>query len=217
LRPNPIILAAPLLLALAAVPAALAQTERSGGGANAQLAQQYQQAQAEETQLQSDNDKLKKELDDSKKQLQAANKELVELESGGAAAQAQLAAAQQASQNAAQQLEQNRTRMQELVDRFRDTATKLRDVETDRSRLQQQVTQDNRDFDQCAERNYQLYQVDKDVLDRYEHQGLFSHLASAEPFTRIKRAQIENFVDDYRQRGEELQVQKAPQPVAGKN
>jgi chromosome segregation ATPase len=205
------------LLLMAAATVGVAQVQRSGGGANAQLVQQYQQAQTEKTQLQADNDKLKKDLDDARKQLQAANKELTELKSGSGAAQAQLAAAQQAGQNATQQLEQTRGRLQELVDRFRETATNLRDVETERTGLQQQMTQDKRDFDQCAERNYQLYQVDTEVLDRYEHQGLFSHLTSAEPFTRIKRAQIENAVDAYRARAEELRVQKTPEPVAGKN
>jgi chromosome segregation ATPase len=194
-----------------------AQVQRSGGGASAQLVQQYQQALSEKTQLQADNDKLKKDLDEAKQQLQAANKELTALKSGSGAAQAQLTAAQAAAASANQALELTKTRMQELVDRFRDTATSLREVETERSRLQQESAQEKASFDQCAERNYQLYQVDGEVLDRYEHQGLFSHLASAEPFTRIKRTQIENFVDEYRARAEELRVQKTPEPVAGKN
>jgi chromosome segregation ATPase len=206
-----------MLLLLLTGPGLQAQVQRTGGGASAQLVQEYQQALSEKTQLQADNDKLKKDLDDAKKQLQAANKELAELKSGSGAAQAQLAAAQAAAQRDAQALEQSRARMQELVDRFRDTATSLREVETDRSRLQQELAQEKASFDQCAERNYQLYQVDREVLDRYEHQGLFSYLASAEPFTRIKRTQIENYVDEYRARAEELRVQKTPEPVAGKN
>jgi len=215
-RPSRHSLLTAMLLLCVATPSE-AQVERSGGGASAQLAQQYQQVLAERTQLQADNDKLKKDLDTAKQQLQAAGQQLTQLKAGAGANQAQLAAAQQASQNASQQLEQTRSRLQELVDRFRETATNLRDVETDRSQLQQQLTQSKREFDQCAERNYQLYQVDGEVLDRYEHQGMFSYLSRAEPFTRIKRAQIDNLVDDYRARGEQLRVQKTPQAVTGKN
>jgi chromosome segregation ATPase len=205
------------VLVLAAAGRGVAQVERSGGGANAQLAAQFQQAVAERTQLQAENDKLKKDLDEAKKQLQAATTQLTAAKAGAGTTQAQLAAAQASSQSNAQALEQSRARLQELVDRYRDTATTLREVETERSHLQQQLAQSKTDFDVCAERNYQLFQVDGEVLDRYEHQGAFSYLARAEPFTRLERTRIENLVDEYRARAEELRVQKAPPAVAGKN
>jgi chromosome segregation ATPase len=192
---------------------ASAQVQRSGGGANAALAQQYQQTLAEKTQLQADKDKLQKELDDTKKQLEAAKAQLAASKSTAGSAASQLAAAQAAaqaaSQSSAQAQEQARARMLELVNRFRDTAVTLRGVEAERSQLQQQLVQSKASFDQCAERNYQLYQVDNEVLDHYEHEGAFSHLARAEPFTRIKRTQVENLVDEYKARAEELRVQRA--------
>ncbi len=201
-----------MLLALVAAGRGRAQVERSGGGANAQLAAQYQQAVTERTQLQSENDKLKKALDDAKKQLQTANQQLTALKSGAGLTQAQLAAARAASQHDAQALEQSRTRMQELVDHFRDSTASLMRLETERSQLQQQLAQSKSDFDQCADRNYQLYQADLDVLAHYEHQGMFSYMERAEPFTRIKRVQIENLVDEYRARAEELRVQRNAEP-----
>jgi chromosome segregation ATPase len=211
-RARAAMVAASLCVAMASD--ALAQVQRSGGGANAQLAQQYQQIATERAQLQADNDKLKKELDDTKKQLQAAKQQLAASKTSTGSSAAQLAAAQAASQSAAQSLEQTKTRMQQLVDRFRETAVTLRDVESDRSRVQQQLAQSKSDFDRCAERNFQLYQVDSEVLDRYEHEGTLDHLARAEPFTRIKRTQVENLVDEYKTRAEELRVQKAaPAPV----
>ena len=191
---------------------AFAQVQRSGG-ANAQLAQQYQQVMAERTQLQADNAKLKKDLDDAKKQLDAAKAQLTASKSTAGTAAAQLAAAQASSQSTAQSLEQSKARLQELVNRFRETAVALRGVESDRAQLQQQLAQSRASFDQCAERNYQLYQVDNEVLDHYEHEGTISHLARAEPFTRIKRTQVENLVDEYKARAEELRVQKAAPPA----
>jgi chromosome segregation ATPase len=203
------------ILGLAWASGAPAQVQRSGGGANAQLAQQYQQLMTERAQLQADNDKLKKQLDDTKKQLQALQQQLLVSKKSVDSSAAQLAAAQAASQSSAQSLEQTKTRMQELVNRFRDTAVTLRGVESDRSQLQQQLAQSKSDFDRCAERNYQLYQVDTEVLDHYEHEGTLDHLARAEPFTRIKRTQVENLVDEYKVRAEELRVQKATPAPAG--
>jgi chromosome segregation ATPase len=203
------------IVSLVSAHGAHAQVQRSGGGANAQLAQQYQQIVAERAQLQADNDKLKKQLDDVTKQLKAAQQQLIASKNGASGAASQLAAAQAASQSAAQSLEQSKARMQELVGRFRDTAVALRGVESERSQLQQQLAKSKSDFDLCAERNFQLYQVDNEVLDRYEHEGTFGHIARAEPFTRIKRTQVENLVDEYKVRAEELRVQKAaPAPAA---
>jgi hypothetical protein len=76
-------------------------------------------------------------------------------------------------------------------------------------------------LDVCSQRNNDLYKVNTEVLDRYEHEGAFGHMARAEPFTRLKRTQIENLVDEYRQRAEELELRQskgsavatAPQPT----
>jgi hypothetical protein len=191
---------------------AMAQVQRSGGGggaANAQLMMQYQQADAERTQLKSENAKLKKDLDDLKKQLDAASKQAAASKAGVSRDAAQLAAAQAANDRSTKDLADGKARMQELVGKFRETITQMRGVESERTQLQQQLAQSKTAFDQCAERNYSLYQVDSEVLDRYAHEGAFSHLASAEPFTRIKRTQIDNLVLEYKERAEELRVKKA--------
>jgi hypothetical protein len=189
-----------------------AQVQRSGGGggaANAQLMMQYQQADAERTQLKSDNAKLKKDLDDLKKQLDAARKQAAVSKAGVNRDAAQLAAAQAANDRSAKDLVDAKGKMQELVGKFRETITQMRGIESERSQLQQQLAQSKTAFDQCAERNYSLYQVDNEVLDRYSHEGAFSHIASAEPFTRIKRTQIDNLVLEYKERAEELRIKKA--------
>ena len=202
--------------ALIVTPAS-AQVQRSGGGGNPALMQQYQQLATERTQLQADNAKLKKDLDDLKKQLDAAKQQITASKAGATHNQAALAAAQAAVQAAndsnARSQADTRTRMQELVGRFRETATQLRGVETERNQLQQQLTQSKVDFDKCAQRNYDLYQVDLEVLDRYEHQGAFGYLARGEPFTRIKRTQVDNFVLEYKERAEELRVKKPDAPA----
>jgi cell division septum initiation protein DivIVA len=186
-----------------------AQVERSGGGANAALMQQYQQTVAERAQLQADNEKLKKDNDELKKQLETAKQQLASSKAGVTRNESALAAAQAANDSSARSLADSRAKMQELISRFRETLTTLRGVEGERGQLQQQLGQSQAAFDQCAERNYALYQVNNEVLDRYAHQGAFSYLARAEPFTRIKRTEIDNLVLEYRQRAEELRVSKA--------
>jgi chromosome segregation ATPase len=203
------------LLALS-IDHARAQVERSGGGVNAQLAQQYQQAVAERTQLQAENARLKKQLDDVGKQLQASAQQLKSAKQGAVAAravEAQLAAAQASSQSNARSLDQLKSKSEELVGHFRDTVATLRGVESERAQLKQQLLQARAARDQCAERNDQMFQINADVLDRYEHQGVFGRMAQAEPFTRIKRTQIENLVLEDRQRVEQLRVERQKDPA----
>jgi chaperonin cofactor prefoldin len=200
-----------ILACMGIAPSALAQVQRSGsggGGANTQLYQQYQQAVTERTQLQADNAKLKSDLDDLKKQLAAAKQQLASTQTGAHRNDAALAAAQQQSEANGKALTDLKERMQELITKFRETIAQLQGVETERSQLKQELTASQTSFDKCAESNYSLYQVNGEVLDRYAHQGAFSYLARAEPFTQIKRTQIENLVLEYRERAEELRVKK---------
>ena len=150
-----------MVLAMPWAAAVHAQVERSGGGANAQVVQQYQQAVAERGQLQAENEKLKKSVDDLKKQLGVAQQQLGTAKAGTSRSQAALAAAQASSVSSEKQLADNKARTQELVARFRETVTTLRGVETDRTQLQQQLAQSKAAYDKCADRNYQLYQVNK--------------------------------------------------------
>jgi septal ring factor EnvC (AmiA/AmiB activator) len=194
---------------------AAAQVERSGGGANAQLAMQYQQVVTERTQLQEENEKLKKDLGDLKKQLDGAEHQLTAAKAAEANRnQARLAAAQAARDSSAKDLEVAKGKMQELVDRYRETATTLRTVETDRAQVTQQLAASQAAFDKCAQDNVSISQITAEVLNRYEHQHLFSDLGRAEPFTKIKQTQVENLVLEYREAVDQLHVKPSSAPAA---
>ncbi len=199
-----------ILVGIASAPV-FAQVSRSGGssGANTQLLMQLQQVTTERSQLQAENSKLKKEAEDLKKQLATAQQQLTAAKSGADRNQAAVAAARASNETTQRTLEDSRARMQELVTRYRDTITTMRGIETDRSQLRQQLAASQAAYDQCAVTNDSLYQINKEVLDRYQHQGAFSYMARAEPFTKIKRTQIDNLSLEYRQRAEELRVKKA--------
>jgi cell division septum initiation protein DivIVA len=189
---------------------AQAQVSRSGGGsgASAQLMQQYQQVLTERTQLQTDNAKLKKDLDDAKQQLAAAKRESATLTANSGKAQAEVTAAQMGRQNAEKVLEALRTQAQQLVNRFRDTVATLRGVETERGQLQQQLAQRTAQFDNCVDRNVQLFQINTEVLSRLQHQSVFTSASKMEPFTRITRTRLDNLVLEDRERVDELRVEK---------
>lgn len=207
------------LIGIGSAPAT-AQVQRSGGGggggASAALMQQYQQLSAERVQLRADNDKLKKDLDDTKKQLDAANKQLAAFKARagqGQAVQAALVAAQTSKEGTEKKLADTEAKMKQLVDRFRETVAAFRVAEDRETRTKQDLAAKTSDLNTCVQRNAQLYQVTNEILDRYQKEGPFSRLARVEPFTRIKRTQVDNLALEYRQKADEQRVN--PPPATG--
>jgi chromosome segregation ATPase len=205
------------MLAYAAAAAPLhAQVQRSGGGESQKIMQQYQQIAAEKTALQAQLTQMKTELDAAKAELASTKKERDALKAhAGAGAAAAAAAARLSSEKEAAEksAEQNKRRLTELVARFRETANSLKEVEADRSKLNTELQERSTAYDKCAEANLGLFEINSDLLNRYEHIGPFTKISSAEPFTRITRTRIDNLVDEYRQRAQELRAKKqAPAP-----
>jgi chromosome segregation ATPase len=186
-----------------------AQVQRSGGGEAQKFMQQYQQVSAEKTALQAQLAQMKKDLDAANAELAAVKKERDAAKAHVGVSPVAIAQANSAKEAAERNLELSKQRMTELVGRFRETATNLKDAEADRAKLRKDLAERNSAFDACAVNNLQLYEVNRDILDRYEHVGLFTKVSASEPFTKITRTRLENLVDEYRQRAQELRVKKA--------
>jgi chromosome segregation ATPase len=201
-----------LPMAILTMLSAHAQTQRSGSGETQKFMQQYQQLAAEKTALQAQQAQTKKDLDTAQADLAAMKKERDALKSraGGSTAQfAQLAAGKEAAEKSLEQLKQRTT---ELVARFREMAVNFKEVEADRAKLQIDLKDRSVAFDKCAEDNLGLFEVNTEILDRYEHVGVFTRIGTADPFTKIARSRIENLVDEYRARALELRAAKKTGP-----
>jgi chromosome segregation ATPase len=192
-----VILAAVLVSTSLGVLPARAQTARSASP-NTQAMQQLQQLASERTQLQAELAKLKTELEAARKERDS----LKAVQEGSArrsrGADAELARVQADKARLDGDLARERQRVEELVNRFRETATSMREVETDRADKTQLLAQRERELKACVDRNNRLYTLNDEVLGKIEDQGFWSSFAMREPFTRLKRTALENFADEYR-------------------
>jgi chromosome segregation ATPase len=188
----------------------VAQVERSGN-ADARVMQQVQQLTAERTALQAENATLKQELERAKQELQKTVKERAAAEGRVKALAANASRGETSEKQAEEQLERTRGQMQELVTKFRETANTLREVETDRATSKSQLASRERELKTCVDRNASLYNLNVEVLDRMEDRGFWAGVAEREPFTRIKRVELENLIDDYRYRADELKLEAQKQ------
>src|ERR1700704_102562 len=124
-----------------------AQVQRSGGGEAQKFMQQYQQVSAEKTALQAQLAQMKKDLDTANAQLAAVKKERDTAKAHVGVSPAAMAQANGAKETAERSLEQSKQRMTELVGRFRDTATNLKEAEADRATLRTDLAERNSAFD----------------------------------------------------------------------
>ncbi len=210
-RLNPwLALAMTLAAAVANVPAA-GQTARTGGNANAQLMEQLQQLASERTTLQAENERLKTQLAEATKDRDALKSGRDALDRRARDASAALAHSNAQRESTDQELTQTRAKMQELIAKFRETVQKMRDVETGEATAKQTLAMRERELSVCVDRNVGLYQLNSEILTHMDQQGIWSRLAQSEPFTKIKRIQNENLVDDYRARAQDQRMR----PVRG--
>lgn len=200
-------------------PPVFAQTARSGGsgGQNAQLMQQLQQLASERTSMQAEQARLKKELEDLKKErdaLKASQTGANANQRARAEAEAALARSQRTNESTEKDLATTKQRMQELIDKFRETAQTLREVESDRATVKDAYAQQTRELNACVASNNALYDLNNEVLTRFENQGFWSSVTKAEPFTKLKRVQLDNLIDGYRTRADDKKYLPGTAPPA---
>jgi chromosome segregation ATPase len=182
------------------VPPVYAQTARTGGNANAELLQQMQQIASERTTLQTENERLKKELADVKKErddLKAGQQAILRRVQDSALAVERSGAQRRTTD---EELTQTKLKMQELVTKFRETLLIMRGIEGENADTKQALAAREREIKACTDRNAALYRLDDEVLTRLEKSGFWSRAAQAEPFTRLKRIQLENWSDEEKDR-----------------
>lgn len=207
------LLSAVCVAAMSATVPAAAQTERSGN-ADARVVQQLQQLSVERAALQSENARLKEDVERLKKDLEKAGSGRAALEQRARAAEATANRGEASGKQAEEQLERTRAQTQELITKFRETAQTLRDVETDRAAVKGQLAGRERELNTCIDRNAGLYNLNAEVLDRMANRGFWSTVSEREPFTRLKRVELENLIDDYKYRADELRLEQQKQAQA---
>lgn len=175
-----------------------AQTARPAAAPSSQALQQVQQLAAERTQLQAENSKLKAELEAARKErdsLKVAQEGVAKRSRG---AEAELARTQADKARVDGDLAREKQRIEELVARFREAANATREVEIDRATKTQLLAERDRELQSCVDRNVKLVALNEEVLTKLEDQGFWSSLARREPFTQLKRVQLQNLADGYR-------------------
>ncbi|MHB8536071.1 MAG: hypothetical protein ACYDBW_11585 [Sulfuricaulis sp.] len=97
---------------------------------------------------------------------------------------------------------------------LQETVQKLRQTESDKNQLQDTVNGQAELIQSCESKNAELVEYDRELLGRYRKKGVFDALLQREPFTQLKRVEIENIEEEYRDRIDRMQIKRREQSVA---
>jgi nitrate/nitrite-specific signal transduction histidine kinase len=64
----------------------------------------------------------------------------------------------------------------------------------------------NQGLEMCIANNRKLYDLNQNLLSKYENKGVWDSLVQAEPFTGMSQIEIENMIDDAQYKLDDLRV-----------
>jgi len=103
-------------------------------------------------------------------------------------------------------LTQFKEQSESLGEKLRETESRVRELEEANARQAGE-------FNVCMQNNVKLYDSHRDILRQYDNKGVFAALLQREPLTGLKQVEIENLIEEYHDRIDQLRV-KTPSPAA---
>jgi chromosome segregation ATPase len=180
----------------------MAQGARRDEGSAAAAKAQYllRQMASENDALKAQKAELEEEVSKQQGQVAALQSKIKSLEKNVGSKETVLARYKETDAALRDRIELQRSKMQEIIDKFKEVVATLREVEAERNKLTMDVTNLDREVRTCAENNVKLYESGLEVLNLYENKGVWDSLFQTDPVTALKQVEIENLVQDYRNR-----------------
>jgi len=183
-----------------------ASAREGSGEADARLQALVQQLTVERAALQAENGRLEGEKEDLEESVEKLEKALAAERKELKKTEGQFGAEKMRSDAFEQQNGQLRDRLQELADRYRELAEVLSQVESQRDELIALAQDYDARVVLCERNNDNLYTVVDELISAYKNKGVFRTLLEKEPFTQLKRVQVENMMDEYRYLAEDMRL-----------
>lgn len=92
----------------------------------------------------------------------------------------------------------------------RTTAQTLTQTESARKQIENQLADRQQDLKICQSHNGQLYGLGREMMHKYRDKSCQDALAQAEPFTGLKKVEMENLLEAYRDKLDDQKLVKAP-------
>lgn len=184
------------------------------------LQDQTRKTEQDKATLAAEADELKKKLKDAEQSATRNVKKSRDVEKALAQAEQQNATLNVEKVNLTEKLDQLTRSLAEVRDELAKTDQKVREggAALDRAALAQQVQkaeldraqsvigQRDREVTVCEAKNLKLYEYNVQLLGRYQGKGFLDVLRQKEPITGMKNVEIENLLEEYRDKIDAQQI-----------
>ncbi len=209
-----------LIVALATLSLAGLQNAFADATTEAQLRAALQSATAQIAQLEDQVANLQASEAPDVATIEALHAQLQTLQSGKTAVTGNESAADKAKRNAEtlslrRQLAAQTYNLSKTQSAYAAASNAAGNASQKNAALKAQLEAVDSGLASCREKNVQMYTLSNQVLDAYSHKDdLFGSIANREPFTQIKRVQLQNIVQDDRDKLDDNQIAQPAGNVA---
>ena len=123
--------------------------------------------------------------------------------------ESELEAREQGSVRLAGNISAIKERYGELADKYRELQIALKEAKRDAQTKELGLDAEQRKFQLCYDNNKKLYDINQEILGNYEEKGIWEVLKEKEPFTGFASVKMEEFIQDYQYKNEDLKLDDA--------
>lgn len=95
---------------------------------------------------------------------------------------------------------------QQFQNHIENEKTKNGELTAENQRLLARLADQTENFDICYRNNKTLYEINQEILGQYQDKGFWDALSQKEPITALGQVKVENLVQDYQYKMQDLKV-----------
>ena len=84
----------------------------------------------------------------------------------------------------------------------------LKSMVAEKKTLQSELRKERLKFDRCMTKNAKLCLIANELIKKYQNKGVIGTLMQKEPFTQLKKVEIEKFMQEYKEKIEEQELER---------
>jgi hypothetical protein len=158
-------------------------------------------------QISAEKAELEKKNKDITSQLEAAKAELAKKDALITSTQKLLVATEDRNK---QQVDALQSQKQQTLQQEQELKRSNALVAHQKSNIETRLDMQKQNFGLCLQNNHKLYEINRELLGKYENKGFSAILKQKDPFVARQQVEVENLVQEYQYRNEDALVEGSP-------
>lgn len=193
---------------LTAVPGHAANKKDPDKEALRRMQMQVKQAQDEKALLEQDKAALGQEMEALKKKTGDIEASVARVTRSKALADEQAGNLKREKEMLQEKISELERRLTENEHNLRDTRQNLQQETNVKQRVEQNLGTRDKELGVCETKNKKLYRYQVEMINHAQNRGSFGVLLEKEPLSQVKRVEIENLLEEYRDKIDNEQIVK---------